>query len=186
MGAYAGAWDGLSALDLIPGSRTDFVTDAAHGGATSLHTDHGDYASSSSRIITQYAFNGESLTLNPNALASGPAVAGLEALFMDLLAFRHYGPPGASMAEKWLFYFPGVEPSAWPDLTMLPADTSPYLVMGCYDRTLASPTARFGVITNLSLTPITPPATLPEPSGCVLVAVGLASIGWVTRRRRVG
>lgn len=169
------------ALELIPGSRTDFVTDTAHGGATLLEFADRSYSSTSSRLLTQYAFNGESLTLNANAAATGPAVAGLNLPGLDLLTLSHYGPPGATDAEKWPWFQPERKPSVLPDLSALPAGTVPQMSLFFTDPASGDTVFRIGLVTGLSLTPYTLPA-VPEPANAALFGIGLALLGWQRRR----
>jgi len=165
-------------LELIPGARTDFVTSTAQGGATALQTTHGSYATPSSRVITQYSFNGESLALNANALPTGPGVAGLDLVALDLLVLNHVSAPGAADADKWPWYTPGSRVSQLPDLSLLPADALPTLVFTFHDPVSGDNLARIGRIDSLSLT-----APVPEPGGFALAAAGLGWLALALRRR---
>jgi hypothetical protein len=173
---------GAAAVPMIPGQRTDFVTDAAHGGATSLQFSNASYATTSSRIIEGYLFNGEQLSLNANDTpAGGTPVAGLNLVGLDLLSIAHYGPQDAPASEKWPWYQPGQMPNALPDLGALPAGTVAELNLSFYDPVAGSYASRIGVIDGLSTTPFALP--VPEPSRVLLLAGGLLLVGW--RQRRV-
>lgn len=172
-------------IAIIANQRVDYVSNASQG-STSLDVAGHHFSGSGSRIIEEATFNGEQLTLNGGAV-SGPVPAHYSFGALDVLGMNHFGPGGASQAEKypWFSPFGGakgqfqiVSDVGLPDLTK--STNAPLMDLFFFDPATSNYYHRSGTIEAIQATPFA--ASVPEPAAWMLMAAGLAAVG--LRRRR--